>query len=194
MISMRKVVIITSAWIVLQVAYALEVHLTKEYYDIVPTNAGSIQLAMIKASHWPDSKNGHHTVGGYEASATVRRMDVVYENGRCQAKTFEMQLNGTMTLPRLKMGNYSLKIRQAFNDELKLLVEHENEHANIWRVALQNFETKIQGINVIDNARCDQLIHEINQEMSKVLDEVWYRNLEFDCLSYGDRLNLPQCA
>lgn len=177
----------------INLAEGLEINLTKEYYDVAPDNVEMIRLAMMEASHLSDSTDEHHTVGGYEASATISRMNLVHDNGQCQAKAFEMKLNGVMILPRLKMGNYPLKIRQAFEDEQIELEEHENTHAEIWQNALKDFEEKVRSIKVEDNESCDQLINEINQEMAKVLDEIMYHNLEFDCISYGDQLNLAQC-
>lgn len=177
----------------INLAEGLDINLTKEYYDVVPDNVEMIRLAMMEASHLSDSTDEHHTVGGYEASATISRMNLVHDNGQCQAKIFEMKLNGVMTLPRLKMGNYPLKIRQTFEDEQIELEEHETVHAKIWQNSLKDFEEKIRGISIQDNKNCDQLISEINQEMSKVLDEILYQNLEFDCISYGDQLKLTQC-
>lgn len=174
-------------------AEGLEINLTKEYYDVAPVNAEMIRLAMMEASHLSDSTDGNHTVGGYEASVMISRMNLAHHNGHCKAKTFEMELNGVMTLPRLKMGSYALKIRQAFEKEQAELEEHEKFHEKIWQDFLRNFEQDILGLAVKDNESCDQLIDEINQEMAKVLDEILYQNLEFDCISYGDQLKLAQC-
>ncbi len=174
-------------------AEGLEVNLTKEYYDIAPANAEMIRLAMMEASHLSESTNDNHTVGGYEASTMISRMNLVHDNGQCKAKTFEMELNSVMTLPRLKMGNYPLKVRQTFENEQIKLEEHEKFHEKIWQDSLRNFEQDILGLAVKDNESCDQLIDEINQEMAKVLDEILYQNLEFDCISYGDQLKLAQC-
>lgn len=180
-------------FITLGVANGLEINLSKTYYDVAPTDVDNIELAMMKASHLSDSAGNHYTLGSYDASATVYRMNLAYENGQCQAKVFEMQLNGTMTLPRLKTGNDSVAIQQAFEDQKIMLEEHESVHAQIWQNALRDFEEKIRAIQVKDNESCDQLVHEINQEMSKVLDAVLAQNLAFDCRSYGERLQLLQC-
>lgn len=190
---MRNIGVVMSFLMLMNLAEGLEINLTKEYYDVAPDDAETIQLAMMKASHLGDVNSQNHTVGGYEASTMISRMQLAHDNGQCKAKIFEMKLNGVMTLPRLKMGNYSLKIRQTFEYEQIALEEHENVHAEIWQSSLKNFEEKIRSMIIQDNENCDQLINEINQEMAKVLDEILYRNLEFDCISYGDQLNLAQC-
>ena len=190
---MKNIGAIISFLMLLNFAVGLDVNLTKEYYDIAADNAEMIRLAMMEASHLSDSVDGNHTVGGYEASTMISRMNLVHNDGQCRAKVFEMKLNGVMTLPRLKMGNYPLKIRQTFEDEQLQLEEHENIHAEIWQNSLKEFEAKIRNITTKDNENCDQLISEINQEMAKVLDEILYQNLEFDCISYGDQLKLSQC-
>ncbi|WP_077928002.1 DUF922 domain-containing protein [Wohlfahrtiimonas populi] len=190
---MQNIAALISFLMLVNFADGLEVNLTKEYYDIAPANVGMIRLAMMEASHLSESTDDNHTVGGYEASAMISRMNLVYDNGQCKAKIFEMELNGIMTLPRLKMGNYPLKIRQTFEDEQIALEKHENVHAEIWQSSLKGFEEKVRGMIVQDNENCDRLINEINQEMAKVLDEILYRNLEFDCISYGDQLKLSQC-
>lgn len=190
---MKNIGALISFLMLVNFADGLEINLTKEYYDVAPDNAEMIRLAMMEASHLSDSVDGNHTVGGYEASTMISRMNLVHNDGQCRAKVFEMKLNGVMTLPRLKMGNYPLKIRQTFEDEQLQLEEHENIHAEIWQDSLKDFEEKIRGINIQDNENCDQLINEINQEMAKVLDIILYQNLEFDCISYGEQLKLSQC-
>lgn len=190
---MKNIGVLISFLMLVNFADGLEINLTKEYYDIAPDNTEMIRLAMMEASHLSDSVDGNHIVGGYEASTMISRMNLVHNDGQCRAKVFEMKLNGVMTLPRLKMGNYPLKIRQTFEDEQLQLEEHENIHAEIWQDSLKDFEEKIRGINIQDNENCDQLINEINQEMAKVLNEILYQNLEFDCISYGDQLKLSQC-
>ena len=190
---MKNIGALISFLMLVNFAKGLEVNLTKEYYDIAPDNADMIRLAMMEASHLSNSANGNHAVGGYEASTMISRMNLVHDDGQCKAKTFEMQLNGVMTLPRLKMGNYPLKIRQTFENEQIKLEEHESIHAEIWQNSLKDFEANIRDITIEDNENCDQLISEINQEMAKVLDKILYQNLEFDCISYGDQLKLAQC-
>lgn len=190
---MKNIGAIISFLMLLNFAVGLEVNLTKEYYDIAPDNAEMIRLAMMEASHLSESNDEHHIVGGYEASTMINRINLVHADGQCKAQIFEMTLNGTMTLPRLKMGNYPLKVRQTFEDEQIKLEEHENIHAEIWQNSLKDFEAKIRSITIEDNENCDHLISEINQEMAKVLDKILYQNLEFDCISYGDQLKLAQC-
>lgn len=190
---MKNIGALISFLMLVNFAVGLEVNLTKEYYDISPDNAEMIRLAMMEASHLSESNDEHHTVGGYEASTMISRMNLVHDDGQCKAKIFEMTLNGTMTLPRLKMGNYPLKVRQTFENEKAKLEEHENIHAEIWQNSLKDFEAKIRDITIEDNENCDHLISEVNQEMAKVLDKILYQNLEFDCISYGDQLKLAQC-
>lgn len=191
---MKNIGALISFLMLVNFAVGLEVNLTKEYYDIAPDNVEMIRLAMMEASHLNSLNDEHHIVGGYEASTMINRINLVHADGQCKAQIFEMTLNGTMTLPRLKMGNYPLKIRQTFEDEQIELEEHENIHAEIWQSSLKDFEEKIRGISIQDNENCDQLISEINQEMTKVLNEILYQNLEFDCISYGDQLKLSQCS
>ena len=190
---MLKFVGIVSAIMLLNLTYGLEVNLTHQYYDVAPKHSGEIRAAMMAASPLGEANHSHHTIGSYEASVTVGRMSIIYNNGQCQVPVFDVQLNGTMTLPRLKMGNYPLKIRQAFEDELLLLENHEYMHAKIWQAAVQDFERKIRHTVMKDNQACDHLINEINQEMDKVLSDVLSQNLALDCRSYGDQLGFSEC-
>lgn len=190
---MRNIVVIANFLMLVSLAEGLEINLTKEYYDVAPNHAETIQLAMMGASRWSDINSQNHTVGSYEASTMISRMQLAYDNGQCKAKIFEMKLNGVMTLPRLKMGNYPLKIRQAFEEERSLLEQHERVHESIWQNSLQKFEQAVLSLNIVDNMSCDILINEINQKMTKVLDEIMHKNLEFDCLSYGSHLQLTEC-
>ncbi len=190
---MQKIIIILCCVISLGLAHGLEVHLTKEYYDVDPDSVDSIQSAMMKASPFSDSNDDLHTIGSYEASTMVNKMHLIYDNGHCTASVFEMALNGTMTLPKLMKSDYSKNIQQSFEEMRYSLEQHEYVHEKIWQDALQNFEQKIRNTILIDNKQCDQLINEINQEMTKVLEDIMARNSEFDCASYGDQLNLSQC-
>lgn len=190
---MRNIGVVVSFLMLMNLAEGLEINLTKEYYDVVPDDVETISLAMMEASHLSDSNSQNHTVGGYEASTTIGRMEIIHHEGRCKAKIFEMKLNGEITLPRLKMGNYPLKIRQAFEEERSLLEQHERVHESIWQNSLQKFEQEIRSLHIVDDESCDVLINEINQKMSKVLDEIMHKNLEFDCLSYGGHLQLTEC-
>lgn len=186
-----------NSWLILLLglvpASALETHLEKQYYDVAPTSETQLKQEIRTASPLHEIEFEHQSTAEYEASTTIRRMNLVHHEGKCQAKVFEMQLNGTMILPRLTMGNYSLKIRQAFEEAYEDLEQHERVHEQIWQTALKQFERDIRGLILPDNEYCDDLITEINQKMSKVLDEIMVKNMEFDCASYGDYLQLAQC-
>ncbi|GAA5101560.1 DUF922 domain-containing protein [Wohlfahrtiimonas larvae] len=190
---MRKFLLVVFVAFSSPFTYSVTIDLMQEYYDVVPLDVDNIRISMMHASHLSDVSNAHHTIGNYIASTTVDRMVLVHEQGQCHASVFEMKLNGTMTLPRLAMGNYPLKLRQAFEDELNMLEQHEKTHERIWQTALEAFENDIQQLIVPDNQNCDQFINEINQKMIKVLDDIGLENLKFDCISYGKHLNFTQC-
>lgn len=173
-------------------SFALKVSLEKTYYQIAPTDATLLDEAMINSSN--KGSNHHHTVGGYTASAVIRTMSLVYHDQTCSVEKFEMNLKGIMLLPKLKIGNYALKVRQAFDDKLEHIMMHESEHERIWRLALLNFEESVRLMNGLDNPSCDALVDKINAEMLKTLQQIDHANILFDCVSYGDDLVLAQCA
>lgn len=177
-------------------SWALETYLEKKYYDVSPTSLETLYEEILQAASLTGIE-GHHylTIGGYEASTEIKRMNLIYDEKTqtCKPQYFEMNLNGNMTLPRLKMGTYPLKIRQSFEQEKVYIEEHEKEHESLWQQGLQAFEKKIQGLVISDNESCTSLIDEINQEMVRTLDEILQKNVSFDCLIYGERLEISQC-
>lgn len=191
---MKKFYIYVLLSYVINFSWALEVRIEKAYYDVAPTSAEEVYQQIILSSPFNhDDSESYQTIGGYEASTIIKKMDLVYADGFCHAETFEMTLNGLITLPRLKMDNYSLKIRQAFEEQLQYLEEHEKVHEEIWKEHLAEFEREIKSSSVQDNESCEGLIDEINQKMVETLDAIMTKNIQFDCISYGKRLDMMKC-
>lgn len=178
----------------INICFSLEVQLTKEYYNVGPGNIGDVNHPITMISKAGIKHFGYNSIGSYTALTEIKTLNINYENGMCYTEKFELMLKGVMILPRLKMGNYLLKIRQAFEEESERLQVHEYEHEQIWKQSLNDFETKIRKLRIEDNEQCFRLIDEVNQKMALTLSEIMQKNIQFDCVEYGYQLDLAECG
>lgn len=186
-------------WIVLlyacvNLSFALDVQLVKKYYFVDPEQFTGITHSVGSASIIDNKSIGLHAVASYSASVAIKMIHVQNNLGMCHTDKFELQLNGVMMLPKLKMGNYLLTTRQNFDEEYLRLQQHEYEHEAIWESALLEFEQNIRALKINDNNECGKLIDEINQKMAITLSDIIQKNIQFDCTSYGYRLGLKECT
>lgn len=174
-------------------SHALDVQLVKKHYDVDPENIIGINHSIGTASIIGNEK-GLNSIGSYTASTAIKLIHIKHHEGVCYADKFELELKGVMTLPRLKMGNYLLTVRQAFEEEYLHLQAHEYQHEDLWKNSLVKFEKDIKALKIQDNEECTYLINEINQKMALTLSDIIQKNIQFDCNSYGYQLGLPECT
>lgn len=177
----------------MDLGFALEVQLIKKHYEIDPENFKGITHSIGTASIIVDDNVGLHTAASYTASVSIKNIHVKHDAGVCYADKFELRLKGVMMLPRLKMGNYLLTTRQAFEEEYLTLKAHEHEHEELWKNSLLVFEKNVKKLKIKDNEECTYLIDEINQRMILTLSDIIRKNIQFDCNAYGYQLGLPEC-
>ena len=155
------------------------------YYPI----AGGSELALLR-----DMRRNGPRVGGRAALASTRmraRYAALLEGkaGACRVRKLNMQVQYTITLPRLRPHARVLQsVRRHWPGFLRKLRRHENHHIAIWNDCLRLVRRRLPRMRARD---CTRLKHRLRAAYERIMAECGKRHDAFDQRERHAAASLP---
>lgn len=146
------------------------------YYDFnAPVNDNDSLYQAAKAAS-PIQEADGQTFLGFTRQTMSWNYLYKYDRSRCYITEYTVDLQITITLPRMRGG--SIKQKNIFTDYLPKLEKHELEHARIARKSATHLNVRLKALGT--SPTCQQLEDEINALGNQYLNQIDQENRQYD--------------